>query len=467
MPGKGKKAKPPRGAARRQQWQFRLRAGDKVIGMAEGAKLEYHDLCLAFPKMPDDEFRAHCEDIKLRGVREEGWLFEGKILEGRHRFMAALATGQAMTFREYKGDDPIGFVISANMRRRHLDPGARAMALVNLEKYQHGGARRGALKKILTRQELADLADVSKRTMTDAAAVRDKGAPALRDAAARSAVPVSVAATVARGSTEEEQTDLVARGEKEIIKAAKDIRAKKNEDRRIKKIARTIEINKGNKPLAFGGEDGKKVVVLSADPPWRYERPLIGDCDKSIEEKYPTMPLTDILAMPVHKFMAPAAAIGLHIPQPLAECEMNDAGLTYPHAVGRAWGDPHWDNPKKCNPKLWFRVRTVFIWEKRSPEDIARAGGPLGMGHYGRTDHECFYIMTRGGLALPAFKPRSVFHIRSRGKLEHSEKPAEIYDAFRKMYQEYCDAGLAVALFERQVRPGFIVWGNQAPAVAA
>ena len=243
------------------------------------------------------------------------------------------------------------------------------------------------------------------------------------------------------------------------------IRKDKNDRRRAEKVARTIAINRGNKPLAFGA-DGRKAVVISADPPWRYERPLIGDCDKSIENHYPTMSLSDICAMPVHEIAADQAVIALHIPQPLALCEGLD-NLCYPHQVGRAWGDPHWNDPEKRDPKRWFIPRTQFIWEKRSPDDIIKGGGPIGMGHYGRTDHECVVIMSRGGLALPEFKPRSVFHIRSRGELEHSEKPAEIYEAIRTMYREYCDAGLAIALFERKMRPGFQVWGNQAPEAQA
>lgn len=445
------------------QPQFSLmRANGKVIPLKSGDALEFHPLCLAFPELPDDEQAALHADVKANGVRDAGWLYEGMILEGRHRTLAARAANKPMLYREYIGKDPISFVVSANMRRRHLSVAQRAMVLVTLEQFQHGGKRKGLPKKLLSRSELAELGQVSRGTMMRAAAVRNHGAPELQAAAAAGTVSLQDAATIARDTPAEAQSEIVARGEKQIIAAAKDIRTRKNNERRKDKIERHIAQAKGNKPLHFD----RQFVVMSADPPWRYERPLVGDSDRSIENKYETMPFGDIEAMPVHRYLAPAAVILLHIPQPLAICETPE-GLCYPHQLGRAWGDPDWRDPEKRDPKKWFIPRAQAIWEKRSVEDIVKGGGPLGMGHYWRTDHECLVIMTRGGLALPEYKPRSVYHIRSRGELEHSEKPAEIYADIVRMYPRFAEEGLLLALFERAARPGFVVWGNEAPVSPA
>ncbi len=440
-----------------QQKSTLMRANGKPVPI-DGAALEFHPLCLAFPPLDDDEQAALNADVKANGVRDAGWLYEGKILEGRHRTIAARAAGKPMTYREYIGKDPIAFVVSANMRRRHLSVTQRAMVLVALEEFQHGGKRKGIDRKLLSRGELAELGQVSRGTLTRAAAVRDHGAPELRDLAAKGQVSMHDAATIARDTPAAEQAEIVARGEREIIAAAKEIRDRKNGERRVAKTARHIAQAKGNRPLEFD----RKFLVVSADPPWRYERPLVGDSDRSIENKYQTMPFADIEAMPVHRYVADAAAVLLHIPQPLAICETPE-GLCYPHQLGRAWGDPNWRDPQKRDPKKWFIPRACAIWEKRSVEDIVKGGGPLGMGHYWRTDHECLYMMTRGGLVLPEYKPRSVYHIRSRGELEHSEKPAEIYADIVRMYPRFAEEGLLLALFERDVRPGFVVWGNEAP----
>jgi hypothetical protein len=436
-----------------------MRANGKVVPLPDGEALEYHPLCLAFPPLPDDEQAALNADVRENGVREAGWLYEGMILEGRHRTIAARASAKPMLYREYIGKNPIGFVVSANMRRRHLSVAARAMVLVKLEQYQHGGKRRALSRKLLSRAELAELGQVSRGTLGRAAALRDHAAPELQQAASAGKVSMIDAATVARATPVEAQAELVARGEKEIITAAKRIRARNQDIRRRAKIERHIDQAKGNRSLDFD----RKFVVVSADPPWRYERPLVGFSDRSIENKYATMPFGDIEAMPVHRIVADAAAILLHIPQPLAICETPE-GLCYPNQLGRAWGDPHWRDPDRRDPAKWFIPRAQAIWEKRSVEDIVKGGGPLGMGHYWRTDHECLVIMTRGGLALPEYKPRSVYHIRSRGELEHSEKPAEIYADIVKMYPRFAEEGLLLALFERQARPGFVVWGNEIPA---
>lgn len=442
--------------------QFTLmRASGKVVPLEGGDALEFHPLCLAFPELPEDEQAALSADIKANGVRDAGWIFEGKIIEGRHRTLAARAAGKAMLYREYIGNDPVGFVISANMRRRHLSVVQRAMVLVRLEEYQHGGKRRDLPRKMLSRGELAEIGQVSRGTLTRAAAVRDHGAPELQALAAAGKVSIHDAATVARETPVETQADIVARGEKEIIAAAKVIRTRINNDRRKAKVARHIAAAKNNKPLHFD----RQFVIASADPPWRYERPLVGDSDRSIENHYATMAFADIEAMPVHRYMADAGAIFLHIPQPLQLCETPD-GLCYPNQLGRAWGDPDWRDPDKRDPSKWFIPRAMAVWEKRSVGDIFEGRGPLGMGSYWRTDHECIVIMTRGGLAPPDYKPRSVYHIRSRGELEHSEKPAEIYADIVKMYPEYAAEGLLLALFERSERPGFVVWGNEAPDAA-
>ena len=444
--------------SRNPQFQL-MRANGKVVSIKDGQALEYHPLCLAFPPLPDDEQAALNADVKQNGVRDAGWLYEGMILEGRHRTIAARAAGKPMLYREFTGKDPVSFVVSANMRRRHLSVAQRAMVLVRLEEFQHGGKRKGLARKMLSRGELAELGQVSRGTLTRAAAVRDHGAPALQDAAAKGAVSMHDAATIARTTPVEAQAELVARGDSEIIAAAREIRNRKKDHRRREKVERHIIQAKGNKPLAFD----RKFCVISADPPWRYEQPMVGYDDRSIENHYQTMPFADIEAMPVHRYVADAAAIFLHIPQPLAICETPE-GLCYPHQLGRAWGDPHWRDPDRRDPKKWFVPRAQAIWEKRSVDDIAQGRGPMGMGHYWRTDHECVVVMIRGGMTLPKYKPRSVYHIRSRGELEHSEKPAEIYADIVKMYPRFAEEGLLLALFERSERPGFVVWGNEAPA---
>ncbi|TFV30199.1 MULTISPECIES: hypothetical protein [Bradyrhizobium] len=59
-------------------------------------------------------------------MREPVSVFERKILDGRNRYRAAVETGTDCPTRYY-GNDPLGYVISLNLKRRHLAESQRAM----------------------------------------------------------------------------------------------------------------------------------------------------------------------------------------------------------------------------------------------------------------------------------------------------------------------------------------------------
>jgi ParB-like chromosome segregation protein Spo0J len=82
---------------------------------------EFHPLCAMFPLMSDDELDELAADIKKCGLQEPITLHEGKVLDGRNRVLACQKIGKRITQTDtYDGDDPAAFVISKNIRRRHL-----------------------------------------------------------------------------------------------------------------------------------------------------------------------------------------------------------------------------------------------------------------------------------------------------------------------------------------------------------
>src|SRR5262249_5145016 len=63
---------------------------------------------------------ALLDDIKKHGLQAPISLYQGKILDGRNRYRACRELGIECQTREYRGDDPAGFVLSMNLHRRHL-----------------------------------------------------------------------------------------------------------------------------------------------------------------------------------------------------------------------------------------------------------------------------------------------------------------------------------------------------------
>jgi hypothetical protein len=92
--------------------------------------MKRHPLSAAFPDMDPTDFASLVADIEKNGLREHGWVFEGMILDGWHRYRACEESGVRFRWEQYDGTDPIGFVRSRNLERRHLTPSQRAAAIV-------------------------------------------------------------------------------------------------------------------------------------------------------------------------------------------------------------------------------------------------------------------------------------------------------------------------------------------------
>jgi ParB-like nuclease domain len=100
------------------------------------ADLKFHPLAGIFPLMEGAEFDELVADIKAHGLREPIVLYEGLILDGRNRYRACIKAGVEPSFVPSTGrvlnDDPAGYVISANIRRRHLTPEDKIKHLAQL-----------------------------------------------------------------------------------------------------------------------------------------------------------------------------------------------------------------------------------------------------------------------------------------------------------------------------------------------
>ena len=134
----------------------------------ETLEWEMHELCKLFPPMPEDQFNALVDDIQANGLRHPIIIHENKILDGRHRYRACRAIGRQPVSVIYDGNDPLGFVISHNLNRRHLDESQRAMIgarLANLKVGQRKDTTGPIGLSTLTQPEAASKLSVGERSI--------------------------------------------------------------------------------------------------------------------------------------------------------------------------------------------------------------------------------------------------------------------------------------------------------------
>lgn len=146
-------------------------------------ELLQHPLSAAFPAMSEADQEALCNDIEANGQRDRGIVFEGMVLDGWHRYQACRALGIAFKFDEFDGKDPVSFVLSRNLHRRHLTASQRAAAVVAATNWRPAGVARGAkVHGMATKAEMAEEAQVSERTIVHAKQAHQAGlSEAVRD----------------------------------------------------------------------------------------------------------------------------------------------------------------------------------------------------------------------------------------------------------------------------------------------
>src|SRR4029077_15097412 len=175
----------------------------------------------------------------------------------------------------------------------------------------------------------------------------------------------------------------------------------------------------------------KKFKTILADPPWQFQNRTgkVAPEHKRLQ-RYGTMTLSQIKALPVEQGAAETCHLYLWVPNALLP-----DGL----AVMEAWG---------------FKYKTNIVWHK-----IRKDGGSdgRGVGFYFRNVTEILLFGVRGTSARTLDPGRSQVNYLSSRKREHSRKPDEQYDII-----EACSSGPYLELFGRGCRAGWMTWGNQA-----
>lgn len=179
--------------------------------------------------------------------------------------------------------------------------------------------------------------------------------------------------------------------------------------------------------------NGQKFATIYADPPWRFQNRTgkVAPENKKLN-RYETMDLEAIKAMPVSEIAANKSHLYLWVPNALLP-----DGLE----VMKAWG---------------FEYKGNIVWEK-----VRKDGQPdgRGVGFYFRNVTEILLFGIKGDNNRTLAPARSQVNLIRTMKREHSRKPDEIIPII-----EACSPGPFIELFARGDREGWAMWGNQADA---
>ncbi|MCI0548165.1 MAG: MT-A70 family methyltransferase [Candidatus Rokubacteria bacterium] len=198
--------------------------------------------------------------------------------------------------------------------------------------------------------------------------------------------------------------------------------------------------------------------VILADPPWSYfqTKPPTGNLIGCVVNKYTTMSLAELEALPVADLCSPGGTL-LAMWATLPKLIRGDAARLI-----RAWG---------------FTPKAGIIWVKTCHDGVTPRAG---IGYWSRGVGEVVALATRGPIRVPPRgpacqpgivsdeggwlpvtpgrndKPGWIVHA-PRGR--HSEKPPEVHAFLETMTAHH--GARRLELFARQTRPGWTCWGNE------
>lgn len=212
--------------------------------------MEFHEIANIFPMMTAVEYGELVKSIREYGYDKDDpiVLYEGKILDGRNRYTAAIEVGVEPVYTEFTGNDAIDFVVRRNLTRRHLTVSQKAIASAECANMKVGNPRGWSQVNNTNSVNLpnwddktsqtkaAELFGISPSAVAQGKRVLTTGVPELQDAVRTGRASVSAAAQVAT-LPEPEQKEIVARGEDEIVKEANRIKSQRKKEAQAKRTA--------------------------------------------------------------------------------------------------------------------------------------------------------------------------------------------------------------------------------------
>jgi hypothetical protein len=215
-----------------------------------------HPAALAFPEMSPAALKELAEDIRQKGlIHPIVCTADGIVLDGITRLDACKMAGVEPRFEVYAGSNPVGFIVSSNLKRRQLNESQRALIaaqLATLARGQHQAAGENAERSGPAEAQMRKLADldpamtqaaaaaalnISKRSVQFARVVLDHGDAELIKAVEQGVLSVSAAARRAKPPKPRAASA-------QRTKTAIDLRPIRSAFRRVEKAAASGNANK-------------------------------------------------------------------------------------------------------------------------------------------------------------------------------------------------------------------------------
>jgi hypothetical protein len=181
---------------------------------------------------------------------------------------------------EYTGSDPLAFVISANLHRRHLDETQRGLMAGRLANMRRGGKEAnpsiGGIAPV-SQEKAATLLNVSAKTVERAVKVIKEADPKLVAAADAGTVAVSKIVTFLDKPGDEKQK-LITENEGDVVKAVKKLKGGGNDTYDATETALLTKLEAKNPDTAEAAAQGtinKLVAMVKAKKEGRHNLKLV------------------------------------------------------------------------------------------------------------------------------------------------------------------------------------------------
>lgn len=361
-----------------------------------------------FPDMLENDFKMLKQDIETKGYDNSMpiTLFQGKIIDGWHRYKACEELQIKPVFVDFKGSESeaIEFIMRTNKRRNLTSSqwatiAVEAEDIINVIKTEAKARQVASLKQNKGNTVLEQIPERNneqkKTTVETVAEIFNTNAKYIQEATKLKKDEPELYKQVQAG------TKTIAEAKKDVLK--KDIEVK-------------IETLKNKKV----DEIDKKYDVIVIDPAWEMKKIDRDVAPNQTDFDYPTMTIEEI-----KNFKIPAED----------NCHLflwtTQKYLPESFDILKEWG---------------FKYVLTFVWHKNG-----------GFQPFGLPQYNCeFVVYARKG--TPFFiDTKDFFTCFNAKRTGHSSKPEEFYDMIRRV-----TAGTKIDIFNRRKIDGFDTYGNEA-----